>query len=170
MPKWIRPKNDGVPRRAFFQAKVSSSFLRNRLANHLEAWKRIGASGKIIQWIRRGVRIPWKNGPPQPFHFGDSLSNISHEQQLFLNQERDRLFQIGAWEKGTSNRFVSRVFMVPKAKGWRLVVDLCHMNSFCKNFHMKMETLKTLRTSLKKNSYMFSLDIQDGFYAMGVNI
>ena len=77
-------------------------------------------------------------------------------------------------ESGNCNGWVSRAFLVPKppkADGtlcWRIVVDLRHLNLFCQKFSLKLETLKRLRYLGRPGDYCFSIDLQDGFYAMGL--
>lgn len=77
-------------------------------------------------------------------------------------------------ESGSCSRFVSRAFLVPKPDKpdgtpcWRIVVDLRHLNLFCKKYSLKLETLKRLRYLGRPKDYCFSIDLQDGFYAMGL--
>ena len=77
-------------------------------------------------------------------------------------------------ESGTCGRYVSRAFLVPKPPKpdgtlcWRIVVDLRHLNLYCRKFKLKLETLKRLRYLARPQDYCFSIDLQDGFYAMGL--
>jgi hypothetical protein len=47
-------------------------------------------------------------------------------------------------------------------------VDLRHLNMFCRDFPMKYETLKRMRNISKQGNYMFSFDLADGYYALGI--
>jgi hypothetical protein len=73
-------------------------------------------------------------------------------------------------EPGTCSKHVSRIFMVPKPGGtsWRLIIDLRKINLYCKLFGMKFETLKKLRNLARRTDYMFSMDVADGFYCLGL--
>ena len=84
--------------------------------------------------------------------------------------ELTRLRKLGALEPGTCSKWVSRIFMVPKPGGvsWRLIIDLRRINLWCKLFSMKLETLKKLRTLARRTDYMFSMDLADGFYSLGI--
>eukprot|EP00873_Tetraselmis_striata_P042595 jgi/Tetstr1/462859/TSEL_007808.t1 len=54
---------------------------------------------------------------------------------------------IGARERGHCDKWVSRMFLVPKpgTNKWRLIIDLRELNKWCKTFTMSYETLKHLR-------------------------
>ena len=77
-------------------------------------------------------------------------------------------------ESGISSRYVSRAFLVPKPPKpdgslcWRIVVDLRHLNTYCQKFGLKLETLKRLKYLARPKDYCFSIDLQDGFYGMGL--
>lgn len=120
----------------------------------MSQWAAIGANGKVLSWIQHGVAISWKRAPPPPFNQGVSLLDASPAQLSFLNTELSRLESEGAWEKSTNPRWVSRMFLVPKpgTNKWRLIVDLRHLNLFCRDFPMKYETLKRMRNISKQGN------------------
>ena len=152
----------------------ASQYLRHKVRRKLAAWKAIGASPKLLRWIKEGVSIPFLHGPPQRYHQGISFTDMTPDQFEFMSKELPRLFQEGGMESGNCNGWVSRAFLVPKppkADGtlcWRIVVDLRHLNLFCQKFRLKLETLKRLRYLGRPGDYCFSIDLQDGFYAMGL--
>ena len=137
----------------------------------MDNWEQIGASGQVLNWIRHGVRVQWgPRGPPRTFNHGVSLLDANAAQLQFMESELPRLLRLGAWEQGHCSRWVSRLFLVPKSNGaWRLVIDLRFLNSHCRQFSMKFETLKVLRTMAQRNDWMVSMDLQDGFYAIGIH-
>lgn len=97
------------------------------------------------------------------------MMDATPEQLRFMETELPRLEREGAWERTQDGRFVSRMFVVPKGPDkWRLIIDLRWVNTFCKEFPLKFETLKRLRNLSRKNDYMFSMDLQDGYYALGI--
>ena len=86
-----------------------------------------------------------------------------------MTAELPRLRAQGAWERGHCARWVSRMFLVPKGPGkWRVIIDLRGVNAFCRKYGLKMETLRKLRTMAARTDYMFSMDLADGFYALGI--
>lgn len=130
----------------------------------------MGASPRVLTWVQRGVRLRFTRRPPQEFHKGGSLKNLTPPQKLWWEKERARLMAAGAWEPATSARFVSKAFLVPKpgVNSWRLVLDLRHLNSFCTAYGMRMETLKKLQRVMSGGEWMASFDLKDGFYALGI--
>lgn len=86
-----------------------------------------------------------------------------------MEQELPRLEREGAWERAHDKSFVSRMFVVPKGDDkWRLIIDLRWVNQFCASSPLKFETLKRLRNLSKRDNYMSSLDLHDGYYALGI--
>jgi hypothetical protein len=61
--------------------------------------------------------------------------------------------------------------MVPKPGNnqWRQMCDLRQLNKHCVRKRLKMETLLGVRHLTRKGGCMFSFDLQDGFYALGIN-
>ncbi|KAK3237305.1 hypothetical protein CYMTET_52609 [Cymbomonas tetramitiformis] len=124
-----------------------------------------------MQWITHGVKLRWKRGPPLPFDHGVSLRDATRQQQAWLDAEKERLLQNGAWTRATRRSHVSRAFLVPKpgTNKWRLVVDFRWLNQWCVKNRVKMETLKKLRRLAKPGDWCFSFDLQDGFHALGIH-
>ena len=130
----------------------------------------IGAEPRVLSWIEHGVYIPFKHAPPAPFHHGVSMTDATPAQLQFLSTELPRFYTSGAFEDGHCAKWVSRMFLVPKpgVNRWRVIIDLRHLNKYCKNFNLKLETLKRLRYLGRKNDWMFSFDLADGYYALGI--
>ena len=74
----------------------------------------MGAPLRVLQWLQHGFRLPWVRGPPPRFHEGESCTSATPDEQAFLAKETARLTSLGAWEDTTDDRFVSKVFLVPK--------------------------------------------------------
>jgi hypothetical protein len=135
----------------------------------------VGAPENVQGWLRRGAPIQWRSRKrPPPFNFGESCSrtSLTSLQQQFLDKETQRcLNEVGSWEPATCAEFVSPAFLVPKPgqpNKWRLVVDLRFLNKYCKKFKMRSETLAMLSNLSRKNDFMFSFDLKDGYNAVGV--
>ena len=61
------------------------------------------------------------------------------------------------------------MFLVPKGVDkWRIIIDLRYINTFCEAKSMKFETLKRVRALAQRHDYMLSLDLLDGYYAVGI--
>lgn len=146
--------------------------MRHRVRRSWRAWESIGASGKVLDMIRHGVKIPFRGGRrPRPFNHGVSLRNATPAQLSFMDSELERFMACGAWEEGHSDEWVSRLFLVPKpgVNKWRLIIDLRELNAYCETWSLKFETLKRLRHLARHNDWMLSFDLQDGYYALGID-
>jgi hypothetical protein len=65
-----------------------SPFMRHRVRRRRREWKRIGASGQFLNWIRHGVRVNFKRGVrPRPFNHGTSMLDATPAQLEFLDSE-----------------------------------------------------------------------------------
>jgi hypothetical protein len=142
--------------------KRKEKFLYENVRSHKHNWVKAGASTETLKWISPGVRVPWLKDPPPSFHQGASLTDRTPQQDAWWQVEKERLVECGAWERGGKSDYVTKAFLVPKPGGWRLVVDLRHLNSFVKGASTKFETLKSLRRMAKRNDWMFSFDLKDG--------
>lgn len=147
-----------------------SRYLRHRLRRQVRDWAAIGADGEVLSWISKGIGIKFKKGPPPAFNQGVSMTDATPQQLEFMESELQRLQAEGAWRAVSASRYISRMFLVPKpgTNKWRLIVDLRYLNRFCIERAMKYETLKKLRNLTKRGDYMFSFDMQDGYYALGI--
>eukprot|EP00854_Cymbomonas_tetramitiformis_P002409 gene2409-biopygen2328 len=118
--------------------------------------KPTGGKGKeVMHWITEGCKLRWRTGPPPAFDHGVSLRDASLQQQQWLDEEKHRLLENGAWARATKRSRVSRAFLVPKpgTNKWRLVVDFRWLNQWCLKSKMRMETLKKPRRLAKPNDW-----------------
>ena len=151
----------------------AESFLRNRVRARRAAWASAGASTEELTWLRDGYRLPWARERPRPFHQGVSCKGATPAQQQFLRTELQRLVDAGAVEAAPDDaRYVTRAFLVPKPgrkDSWRLVIDLRWVNQHLRRQRCRYETLRRLSSLARDGDWMISLDLQDGFYAVGVH-
>eukprot|EP00873_Tetraselmis_striata_P013481 jgi/Tetstr1/433745/TSEL_022964.t1 len=91
---------------------------------------------------------------------------------FFLEGELARFVESGAWEFGTSRKWVSRLILVSKPaciNQWRCIIDLRVLNFYCVRKRLKKSSYWECATSPRRESdYMFSFDLQDGFCALGI--
>eukprot|EP00873_Tetraselmis_striata_P042077 jgi/Tetstr1/462341/TSEL_007347.t1 len=98
------------------------------------------------------------------------MRDATQAQLDFMATELPRFEAIGAWERGHCNKWVFRMFLVPKpgTNKWRLIIDLRELNKWCKTFTMSYETLKHLRHLARAGDWFVSMDLADGYYALGI--
>jgi hypothetical protein len=77
-------RSDMVTRRAD-SCSPSSNYMRHRVRLKWREWEHIGASGRVVSWIRHGVRVKFKNGlRPKPFNHGVSMKDATQPQLDFI--------------------------------------------------------------------------------------
>ena len=65
--------------------------------------------------------------------------------------------------------FISHILTVPKKDGTvRLILNLKKLNSFIKNSHFKMDTIRTILGLVTPNCWMASLDLKDAYYSVRI--
>ena len=66
--------------------------------------------------------------------------------------------------------FYSRLFLVEKATGgWRLVIDLSHLNDFVQLTSFKMETVASVLLSVREGDFLASLDLKDAYFQIPIH-
>ena len=133
------------------------------------AWREIGASSEVLSWIEEGVLIQWKHGlPPGAFHLGET--QLGPEEARGWEMLKSHYLLTGAIKPATCQKYASRAFLIPKKDGgYRLIVDVRHLNSFCHPLKCRYETLKVLSRLASQGSWMISFDIQDAFHALSIH-
>eukprot|EP00873_Tetraselmis_striata_P011933 jgi/Tetstr1/432197/TSEL_021653.t1 len=98
------------------------------------------------------------------------MQDATPDQLSFMAGELPRFLKTGALERGHSRRWVSRVFLMPKpgTNKWRLIIDLRHLNRYCKKRKLSYETLKHLKNLTRKGGWLVSFDLTDGYYTLGI--
>lgn len=121
----------------------------------------------MLRWIKYGYRLPFVE-QLRPFHHAPL--RFSPEEVQALEEIKDKLLRLGAVEPTDDATFVSRSRLEPKKDGgYRLIVDLRHVNEHLVNQPCKFETLKDLKHIIQGNDWMISADLQDGYYHVGVH-
>ena len=143
-------------------------YLRRRVRDALPAWRAIGASPVVLQWLTRGVPVCF-TAPVPAFHHGEcELQGAALDAWQVL---RAHYLKSGALEPARRKRWVSRAFLVPKADGgFRLVVDLRHINSFTRQLKCKYECLKVIARQLHVGDWLYKLDVRDAYHHVPIPV
>eukprot|EP00873_Tetraselmis_striata_P018807 jgi/Tetstr1/439071/TSEL_027561.t1 len=86
-------------------------------------WRRT----QVVDVIRNGVRIPFKDGPPASFHQGVSMKDATLNKLRFVDGELSRFLASGAWKKASARGGSPGSFSSPSSPGvnkWRCIIDL----------------------------------------------
>ena len=152
-----------------FSSQSQVSKVGGRLQAFWKVWEQLGADPWVVSTLREGYNIEFESPPPLTNHpiFG---LNSDHPQ---VNVEIQKMIDKGALElvhNIQSPGFYSRIFVVPKKTGdLRPVIDLKALNVFLKAKPFKMETPQTIRRSLKKGMWVFSIDLKDAYFHIPIH-
>lgn len=85
-----------------------------------------------------------------------------------------RNVKVRALRSRISNRFVSKAFLIPKAKNnsqtgqWKLIVDRRSLSVLLYNVRFKFSSLKDLTHRRERYSFMLSLQLADAYFHLEV--
>ena len=67
------------------------------------------------------------------------------------------------------NEYISTIFVVPKKDGgYRVILNLKHLNEFIEKSHFKMSSLNAAIDLMTKDCYMASVDFKSAYYSVSV--
>ena len=139
-----------------------------RLQNFWQVWLDLGAGPKVIQILKEGYTLPFRNRPRLTRHPTVVSCYANPHRNSYLLEALHQLIDKNAVElvlKQTSLGFFNRLFLVPKPNNkWRPILDLSHLNLFLKVEKFKMETPETIRTSLQQGEWVTSVDFKDAYF------
>ena len=144
-----------------------------RLNQCWKKWETLGSSPKVVIILREGYTLPFRFRP----HLTRSPTVISNyhnpTKQSFLLEALYQLINKNAVEtvdNPNSLGFYNRLFLVPKPNNrWRPILDLSTLNTFLNTGSFKMETPKTIRTSLQVGEWVTSIDFKDAYFHIPIH-
>lgn len=137
----------------------------------LPRWLRLGAPAWVVDTIKNGVRIEWREAPT-PF-FSPEYP-LSTDDTIFLRGEIQRALDNTYIEEITDAAeieqlvCVSSAFVAHTANKPRAVYDYKHVNSFIDTATCKYETLPELAQSLRPNDALLSWDVKDAYHHLTI--
>ena len=147
-----------------------------RLGSFWQDWRDIGASRKVVRWLKCGYPLPIKRDGrgreiPVPLHQScpNGLQTAYPEgsdKAIVLENMIQELVDKQAIREIPSNTegFYSRVFLVPKKSGgWRLIIDLSHLNQFLDLISFNMDTAADIKPLLQEGMWGTSIDLSDAY-------
>lgn len=128
-----------------------------------------GAARRVLPWLREGVRVRWVDDtPPDPFiRLSAPVRDPQHKS--FVNEELHRLLQGGMLrEIPREEAFVScKARVEPKRDSdkLRLVVNYRGpVNQRAVKHGIRLETLTTLPSVLRRGDFLVTLDLRSGYH------
>ena len=145
-----------------------------RLARFWPRWRALGADSNMVNKIRFGLKLDWKNEAPiltrDPFISSTTQSPVLNS--LLEDTIKSLLDKRAIREvKDDSLGFYSRLFMVPKKGSDKLrpVIDLSTLNEYITIPHFKMDTAELIRASLTQGEWVSSIDLTDAYFHIPIH-
>ena len=144
-----------------------------RLSHFLDQWALITSDKWVLSILRRGLELQFLEQPPlSPVPINLSVTKDSQKNQL-LQDEVNILIQKGVLEEVNPPfhlGFYSRLFLVPKKNGkMRPVLDLSVLNQYLVVPHFKMETNRSIRSTIHLGTWTTSLDLMDAYFHIPIS-
>ena len=144
------------------------SVIQNKLSVCLPNWQKIGASEKLLQWVKFGVPVPFWAVPLKIFEKNPKFC-VAH--QRFIQGEIKSLLSKGAIEKCVVKPdYISPLNVVPKKHGkYRLIHNLRKLNENIVAPKFRHEDIRTTVELLDFDDNICTLDIKDCFHHIPVH-
>lgn len=136
----------------------------------VEAWRKIGASDTVLDWIENGVRVKFIKAPHATC-LSNRVQGITNE--LFVDAEISRLGQEGAIKEcvGWKPQCVLPITVVPKKNNKkRLVLDCRHTNEFIHVPKFSQEGIESVAQQIQEGDLVVSVDLKQGFRHVGLHV
>ena len=154
----LKPKSDGM------------AWMPGRLAEKLDFWVSMGASGLVQSWIALGF-MPWFSGFPPAIRIKNQESCYQPAaQHRFVSASIDKLLAKGVIAPWNSDwgepRVVSSLKVVPK-KGkdlFRLILDLSRLNKWLVFPRFRYDSILQVQEVFEQGDLLFSWDLKDGYW------
>jgi len=145
------------------------------LREFLPAWLDMSEDPWVHSVVRQGFRIqfserfpPLLAKPVYQSQYTDKIRRLALDQ-VIIDYLSKGAISILDYPPGPG--FYSRVFLVPKRSGkWRMVIDLSSLNLFTKVEAFKMESVDSIRQSLKIGEWAASIDLSDAYLHVPIHV
>ena len=139
----------------------------------VEAWELITRSKWVLNTIGLGITWSWKVSPPDKFRRsrkGDLGDVKVLQDELAALLKKRAVVTREELPSPSDQTFVASYFAVPKkVKGkFRPICNLKPLNKFIANSKFKMESVKSVRKWIVRDSHMISLDLSDAYLSLAV--
>ena len=126
-------------------------------------WQRIGAPEHILEWVKFGVKVPFKD-PPPPCFYDNHVKGAT--QWNFVDNEIQKLLREGFVCKVKQQpQCVLPIQTVPRKSGkLRLVIDCRYVNRHIEAPKFKQEWIEAVANQILEGDELISVDLENGFH------
>ena len=136
-----------------------------------QKWKAAGAPEQILQWIQEGGYKVRVTDEGRGLFFKNGSCAREHEAELAVLV--CELLMKESWEvvservlRQTGNILPMNLAPKPsKDPPWRIVNNCMKLNEHVQKWRTRYESLKTLGIMIEKDSWIFSIDLEDAYYS-----
>ncbi len=138
------------------------------LRQHLDAWKKIGASDAILTVISEGVKLDFNK---EPYSFSLPNHKVTPVQSSFIGEEIKKLVISGALKSVDYRpKCVSPLGCVNKKGGkLRLITDLREINASVTVPKFRYEDVSSLQHVVESHDFMITWDFKNGFHHVPIH-
>ena len=139
-----------------------------RLSYFLPNYLQFCKSDFVLNIIKFGYRIKFNSPPPLTIHPKPFELKLPDTQQAILDKELQEFLNNNVIELAdiSTPGFYSPVFLREKPRHnlqdpikYRVIIDLSLLNTYVTKMHFKMESTKSIRSTLQVGDFFFSLDL-----------
>ena len=143
----------------------SDAFRGAALSARVDKWREITSSDTILNWISKGVSIPFIRTPTQPVWI-QNYKQYSSDEKCFITEEIRKLCaQKCIVQCRNRPYFVSPLNIAPKSDGtYRLILDLRELNKCCKPKTFIYEDINTVVNLIQPGDNLVTLDLKSAFF------
>lgn len=163
----MSPAVDGPSAPLGYMPSTTTPFF-TRVQQRVKAWEEIGAPPLVLRWLKEGYKIPFER-EVSPFRHA-AWQPQSDDERIAMREMKMKLLQQGVVKPATCTNYISRSRLEPKKDGgFRLVVDLRHINAHIAQTTCKYESLNSLEDMLQPGDWMVSFDLKSGYYHVPIH-
>lgn len=136
------------------------------LRRHVSWWEANCSSSFVLQWVKSGFPLWWKDPKVRPPPFSRPNHKGAYEHEPFVDECVSDLVKAGAAKQVCSKpTVVNPLNVTPKKNGkLRLILDLRHVNGYLSFPSFKLDSLLLLAHLANRGDSMFAIDLAHGYH------
>ena len=140
-----------------------------RLNQFWETWETLWAGLKVVQMLKEGYTLPFQTRPNLTKSPTIISCYVNPHRNLYLLEALHQLTNKNTIELVKISGLLQLAIFCPKTKQqMRPILDLSNLNKFLKVEKFKMETPKTIRTSLQTGVWVMSIDFKNAYFLIPI--